>query len=83
MPRIDVDAGTREGAPAAALRLKTLFSIRRGSLEVQYALQHDEAQLIQGAKEAAEQLRELFEADSAGPLAGFSGVRTEGGESRS
>ena len=41
-------------------------------LEVQYAMQHDEAQLIQSAREAAEQLRDLFEADSVGPLAGFS-----------
>jgi voltage-gated potassium channel Kch len=33
------------------------------SLDAQYAVQHDEAQLIQTAKEAAAQLQELFEAD--------------------
>jgi monovalent cation:proton antiporter-2 (CPA2) family protein len=40
-------------------------------LEAQYAVQHDEAQLIQSAKEAAEQLRGLFEADSAQTPSGF------------
>ena len=38
---------------------------------VQGAVQHDEAQLIELAKHATEQLRELFEADAARPLAGF------------
>ncbi len=33
-------------------------------LDAQYAVRHDEAQLIQTAREAAEQLRELFEADA-------------------
>jgi hypothetical protein len=32
---------------------------------------HDEAQLMQNAQQAAEQLKELFEADAVGPLAGF------------
>ena len=40
-------------------------------LEAQYAMKHDEALLIQSSKQAAEQLRELFEADSFGPLADF------------
>ena len=40
-------------------------------LDLQYAVKHDEARLIQSAKEAAEQLRELFESDSVGPLADF------------
>jgi nucleoid-associated protein YejK len=34
-------------------------------LDAQYAVQHDEAKLIQTSKEAAEQLRELFESDPA------------------
>jgi glutathione-regulated potassium-efflux system protein KefB len=40
-------------------------------LDAQYAIQHDEAQLIQTAKEAAAQLQQLFEADGLQPLAGF------------
>ncbi|MBE0613998.1 MAG: cation:proton antiporter [Burkholderiales bacterium] len=40
-------------------------------LDAQYAVKHDEAKLIQTAKQAAEQLRELFEADSVGPIAEF------------
>jgi glutathione-regulated potassium-efflux system ancillary protein KefC/glutathione-regulated potassium-efflux system protein KefB len=40
-------------------------------LEAQYAVQHDEAQLIQTAKEAAEQLQGLFEADRAQSSSGF------------
>ena len=47
-------------------------------LDAQYAVKHDEAKLIQTATEAAEQLRELFEADSAGPLAGFARERVNG-----
>jgi hypothetical protein len=50
---------------------------------VQYAVQHDEALLIQTSKQAAEELRELFEADSAGPLAGFWGARTAAALDRS
>ncbi len=34
-------------------------------MDAQYAVQHDEAKLIQTSKEAAEQLRELFESDPA------------------
>ena len=45
-------------------------------LEAQYAVHHDDAQLVQNAKEAAEQLRELFEADVAGPLSGL--LQTDG-----
>jgi len=40
-------------------------------LEAQYAVQHDEAQLIQTSKEAAAQLQELFESDGLQPLPGF------------
>ena len=40
-------------------------------IEVQYAIQNDEAQLIQSAKEAAEQLQGLFEADRAQASSGF------------
>ena len=34
-------------------------------------MRHDEAQLIQNTKEAAQQLQELFEADAVGPLSGL------------
>jgi monovalent cation:proton antiporter-2 (CPA2) family protein len=37
-------------------------------LAAQYAMHHDEALLIQTARDAAQQLQELFEADTAGPL---------------
>lgn len=40
-------------------------------LESQYAVHHDEAQLIQTSKEAADTLRELFEADASGPGAAY------------
>lgn len=40
-------------------------------LDTQYAVQHDEAQLIQTAKEAADQLQGLFEADRAQSSSGF------------
>jgi glutathione-regulated potassium-efflux system ancillary protein KefC/glutathione-regulated potassium-efflux system protein KefB len=40
-------------------------------IDAQYAVQHDEAQLIQSAKEAAEQLQGLFEADGQQRPAGF------------
>jgi glutathione-regulated potassium-efflux system ancillary protein KefC/glutathione-regulated potassium-efflux system protein KefB len=40
-------------------------------IDAQYAVQHDEAQLIQSAKEAAEQLQGLFEADRAQTPSGF------------
>ena len=40
-------------------------------LEAQYAVQHDEAQLIQTSREAAAQLQELFESDGLQPLPGF------------
>ena len=57
---------------AAAERAIALFRQHdEGQLEAQQALQHDEAQLIQTAKQAAEQLRELFETDTAGSLADF------------
>jgi voltage-gated potassium channel Kch len=37
----------------------------REQLDVQFAVHHDEEKVIQTSKEAAEQLRELFEADAA------------------
>jgi glutathione-regulated potassium-efflux system ancillary protein KefC/glutathione-regulated potassium-efflux system protein KefB len=40
-------------------------------LAAQYAIHHDEKQLIQSARDAAQQLQELFEADATGPQAGF------------
>ncbi|MBI2316313.1 MAG: cation:proton antiporter [Betaproteobacteria bacterium] len=57
---------------AATERAVSLFrNFDEEQLAVQYEVHHDEAQLIQTAKEASEQLRELFEADAVGPLAGF------------
>jgi monovalent cation:proton antiporter-2 (CPA2) family protein len=59
-------------AGAASDRAVTLFRQHdERQLERQYAVQHDEAQLIQSAKEAAEQLQGLFEADGQQPPAGF------------
>jgi glutathione-regulated potassium-efflux system ancillary protein KefC/glutathione-regulated potassium-efflux system protein KefB len=52
-----------------AQRAVTLFRKHDESqLEAQYAIHHDEAQLIQTAQQASEQLRELFEADTAKQL---------------
>jgi glutathione-regulated potassium-efflux system ancillary protein KefC/glutathione-regulated potassium-efflux system protein KefB len=51
-------------------------------LDAQYAVQHDEAQLIQSAKEAAEQLQGLFEADGQQRPAGFPQPAPAAGQSR-
>ena len=52
---------------SAAQRAVALFKQHDESqLEAQYAIQNDEAQLIQTAQQAAAQLQELFEADAAG-----------------
>ena len=57
---------------AASERAVTLFKQHdEERLDAQYAVQHDEAQLIQTSKEAAAQLQELFESDGLEPLAGF------------
>jgi len=57
---------------AASDRALSLFRQHdERQIEVQYAVQHDEAQLIQSAKEAAEQLQGLFEADRAQTPSGF------------
>ena len=57
---------------AAAERATTFFKQHdEAQLEKQYAVHDDEAKLIQTARDAAEQLRELFEADAVGPAAGF------------
>jgi len=57
---------------AASDRAMTLFKQHdERQLEAQYAVQHDEAQLIQSTKEAAEQLQGLFEADGQQRPAGF------------
>ncbi len=53
---------------AAAERAATFFKQHdEAQLEKQYAVHHDEVQLIQTSREAAEQLQELFEADAVGP----------------
>lgn len=55
---------------AAAGRAVALFRQHdEEQLDAQYAIQHDEAQLMQSAKEAAEQLRELFESDAISAMA--------------
>ncbi len=55
---------------AAAERATAMFRQHdEAQLDEQYAVHHDEAQLMQNAKEAADQLRELFEADAIGPMA--------------
>jgi glutathione-regulated potassium-efflux system ancillary protein KefC/glutathione-regulated potassium-efflux system protein KefB len=57
---------------AASERAVTLFKQHdEQRLDAQYAVQHDEAQLIQTSKEAAAQLQELFESDGLQPLPGF------------
>jgi glutathione-regulated potassium-efflux system protein KefB len=57
---------------AASDRAMALFRQHdEQQLEAQYAVQNDEAQLIQTTKEAAAQLQELFEADSQQPPSGF------------
>jgi voltage-gated potassium channel Kch len=57
---------------AAAERAVALFRNHdEAQIALQSAVQHDEAQLIELAKHATEQLRELFEADAAGSGAGY------------
>src|SRR5438552_1931217 len=57
---------------AASERAVTLFKQHdEQRLDAQYAVQHDEGQLIQTSKEAAAQLQELFESDGLQPLSGF------------
>jgi glutathione-regulated potassium-efflux system ancillary protein KefC/glutathione-regulated potassium-efflux system protein KefB len=57
---------------AAAQRAITLFREHdEGQLQAQYAVHQDEAQIIQTAQQASEQLRELFEADVAQRPRGF------------
>lgn len=57
---------------ASSERAVTLFKQHdEERLDAQYAVQHDEAQLIQTSKEAAAQLQDLFEADGLQPLAEF------------
>lgn len=64
---------------ATAERAITLFKQHdEAQLEAQYAVQHDEAQLIQTSQQAAQQLKELFEADAVRPLAGFPRARGAG-----
>jgi voltage-gated potassium channel Kch len=56
---------------AASERAVTLFKQHdEAQLEAQFAVRHDDVQLMQNAKEAADQLKELFEADAVGPMAG-------------
>jgi len=58
---------------AVSERAVTLFKQHdEARLEEQYAVRHDDVQLVQNAKDAAEQLRGLFESDVAGPMAAAS-----------
>ncbi len=62
---------------AAAERAVTLFKQHdEAQLELQQAIHHDEAQLIQTAQQAADQLKELFEADAAPLMRQGSGAPT-------
>jgi glutathione-regulated potassium-efflux system ancillary protein KefC/glutathione-regulated potassium-efflux system protein KefB len=66
---------------AAAQRATTFFRQHdEEQLEAQYAVHHDEEKFIQTAREAADQLRELFEADSVRPMAGLAQARAAGRE---
>lgn len=57
---------------AAAQRAIFVFREHdEGQLQAQYAVHHDETQIIQTARQASEQLRELFEADVAQRPRGF------------
>ena len=61
---------------AATERAVSLFrQFDEEQLAAQYEVHHDQAQRIQTSREAADQLRELFEADAVGPLAGFAEPR--------
>jgi glutathione-regulated potassium-efflux system ancillary protein KefC/glutathione-regulated potassium-efflux system protein KefB len=60
---------------AAAQRAVSLFREHDlAQLEAQYAVHHDEAQLVQTTRQAADQLHELFEADVARRPRGFQTV---------
>ncbi len=62
---------------ATSERAITMFKQHdEAQLEAQYAVRHDDVQLVQNAKDAAEQLRGLFESDVAGPLSGL--LQTDG-----
>jgi len=52
------------GIPAASRAVSLFRQHDEQRLEQQYAIQHDEVQLIQSAREAAEQLKDLFESDA-------------------
>jgi monovalent cation:proton antiporter-2 (CPA2) family protein len=68
---------------AASDRAMTLFKQHdEKQIESQYAVQHDEAQIIQSAKEAAEQLQGLFEADGQQRAAGFPQPAPAAGQTR-
>ncbi|HSQ02671.1 MAG TPA: monovalent cation:proton antiporter-2 (CPA2) family protein [Burkholderiales bacterium] len=55
-------------APSAQRAVALFRRHDEKQLDVQYAVHHDEAQLIQTTKQAAQQLQDLFESDTAGRL---------------
>jgi glutathione-regulated potassium-efflux system ancillary protein KefC/glutathione-regulated potassium-efflux system protein KefB len=71
------------GAAATERAVAMFRSHDEEQLDAQYAVQNDEAQLIQTAQQAAEQLRELFETDVAGPEARLGAKADESGKGRS
>jgi glutathione-regulated potassium-efflux system ancillary protein KefC/glutathione-regulated potassium-efflux system protein KefB len=58
-----IDLGFEESAASHAVEIFRQHD--ESQLVAQYAVHHDEAQLVQTARQAADQLRELFEADVA------------------
>ena len=70
-------AATRPRRSARRSARSTLFQQHdEAQLEAQYAVRHDEAQLIQTTQQAAAQLKELFETDSINLLRPGAGVPT-------
>ena len=72
VPRGSEDTGSACGAdpqsaraPAAQHAVELFREHDEAQLQAQYAVHHDEAELVQTTQQAAAQLRELFEADVA------------------
>ena len=86
-PRLDAASRGGDGDPvplgvgvAASERAVSFFRNHdEAQLEEQYAVHHDEGQLIQTSQQAAAQLQSLFEADAVGPLATAPGTKAAAG----
>jgi monovalent cation:proton antiporter-2 (CPA2) family protein len=69
---------------AATERATAMFKQHdEAQLDQQYAVQHDEALLIQNVKETADQLKELFEADAIRPMAPLAQIPADQGSEKS